>query len=379
MLRRRLLELTAAAAAGAAQKRDQPAGNDTAVAGATPDTTPRVGIVLSSFKGSEDHDGTKLKGLRSPAPPDGPLSAAQLDEMVRKAIELGNTRRGGLPTIVEVGDWVVVKPRIAVHRSAGGRAVAGSVADPRVVRTLIAWLAEHRLGKRITVAEGPSWSAEQPFDAWNSDWDGAFGKISYRAMVDEFARKHPAVRFDIVDLNGDETMEMRAPGRDTGGAYQVPNTLMQCDKLITVAPLATSAQTGVSLTLGSYLGALPGSIYGRLKERASSLAQPHQLLADLFSFHPADYAILGGEWGIEGDAPFGPRAAAIRHNLVLAGANAVAVDAVGVSVMGFVPSRIRHLELAAKRGLGTIETDSIWTRGNAIDEAKRPFRPAASG
>jgi uncharacterized protein (DUF362 family) len=103
------------------------------------------------------------------------------------------------------------------------------------------------------------------------------------------------------------------------------------------------------------------------------------LLADLFSFHPADYAILGGEWGIEGDAPFGPRAAAVRHNLVLAGANAVALDAVGASVMGFVPSRIRHLELAANRGLGVIEIDSIWTRGNTIDEAKRPFRPAASG
>jgi uncharacterized protein (DUF362 family) len=378
MLRRRLLEL-AAAVAGAARSRDQPAGDDTAVAGATLDATPRVGIVLSSFRGSEDHDGTKLSGLRSPAPPGGPLGAAQLDEMVRKAIELGNTRRGGLPAIVEAGDWVVVKPHIALRRTADGRAVAGSVADPRVVKTLIAWLVERRLGERITLAEGPSWSAGQPFDAWDSDWDGAFGKIGYRAMVDEFARKHPAVRFDIADLNGDQTMEMQAPGRDTGGAYHVPRTLMQCDKLITVAPLGTSAQTEVSLTLGSYLGGLPGSIYGRLKEKAASLAQPHQLLADLFSFHPADYAILGGEWGIEGDAPFGPRAAAVRHNLVLAGANAVALDAVGASVMGFVPSRIRHLELAANRGLGVIEIDSIWTRGNTIDEAKRPFRPAASG
>jgi uncharacterized protein (DUF362 family) len=364
MLRRQFVQLAGASAARAAQQ------SDTAVAGATPDTTPRVGIVLSSFRGSEDHDGTKLAGLRSPAPPDRPLSAAQIDEMVRKAIELGNTRRGGLATIVAAEDWVVVKPRIAVRRTADGRTAAGSVADPRVVKALIAWLVEHRRGRRITVAEGPSWSADRPFDAWGSDWDGVFGQIGYRAMVGEFARKHPAVHFDIVDLNGDQTMEMQAPGRDTGGVYHVPLTLMQCDRLIAVAPLGTSAQTEVSLTLGSYLGALPGSIYGRLKEKASSLAEPHQLLADLFSFHPADYAILGGEWGMEGDA-------AVRHNLVLAGPNAVAVDAVGASVMGFVPSRIRHLDLAVKRGLGTIEMDSIWTRGNTIDEARRPFRPAA--
>jgi uncharacterized protein (DUF362 family) len=153
---------------------------------------------------------------------------------------------------------------------------------------------------------------------------------------------------------------------------------MQCDRLIAVAPLGTSTRTGVSLILGSYLGALPGAIYGRLKEKASSLGQPYQVLADLFSFHPADYAILGGEWGIEGDAPYGPKASPVRHNLVLAGANAVAVDVVGAAVMGFAPAGIRHLELAAKRGLGSIEIDLIWTRGNEIDEAKRPFRAAAS-
>jgi len=133
MYRRQLLELAAGAVARAAQK------NDSAVAAASLDTTPRVGIVLSSFKGSEDHDGTKLTGLRNPSPPGGPLSAVQLEAMVRKALELGNTRRGGLETIIEAEDWVVVKPHIA----------GKSVADPRVVRTLIAWLVEHRLSRRL--------------------------------------------------------------------------------------------------------------------------------------------------------------------------------------------------------------------------------------
>ena len=46
--------------------------------------------------------------------------------MVRKAIELGNTRRGGLSAIVQAEDWVVVKPWIAASQKPDGRATARS-------------------------------------------------------------------------------------------------------------------------------------------------------------------------------------------------------------------------------------------------------------
>jgi len=43
---------------------------------------------------------------------DADLSAGQIDAMLRKAISLGTTRRGGLASIVASDDWVVIKPRI---------------------------------------------------------------------------------------------------------------------------------------------------------------------------------------------------------------------------------------------------------------------------
>jgi hypothetical protein len=45
--------------------------------------------------------------------------------------------------------------------------------------------------------------------------------------------------------------------------------------------------------------------------------------------------------------------------------------------MGFDPAKIKHLELASLRGFGNADTATIWTRGNEIEEAKHPFRPAA--
>jgi hypothetical protein len=66
---------------------------DEVIATATQDTTPRVGIVLSSFKQGAEHDGTKIEGLADPRPPDADLTSSQIDAMLRKAIDLGVCRR----------------------------------------------------------------------------------------------------------------------------------------------------------------------------------------------------------------------------------------------------------------------------------------------
>ena len=86
MLRRSFLLTGAGACAALAQ--NQKKEEDVQIAGATQDPTPRVGMVLSSFKEGKDHDGTKISGLSDPRPPSADLTPAQLDAMVRKAIDV---------------------------------------------------------------------------------------------------------------------------------------------------------------------------------------------------------------------------------------------------------------------------------------------------
>jgi uncharacterized protein (DUF362 family) len=362
MLRRQILAMPIAAFAANWQNAKKDPDPDSVTAGATEDATPRVAIILSSFKGSADHDGTPLRGLRTPVPPDAPVTAAQLEAMVNRAIEFGNTRHGGLASLLDDRDWVVIKVRISAQRTPEGRLIAGAVSDPRVVRALAKRLAAKRTIKRITVAEAPA--VPGGLDAWTTDWEGAFGGASYRKVVDELARTYPAVKFDILDLTTDETMEMQTPerlGATEAGVYKVFSTLVRCPGLIAVAPLAVDADHGVSLVLGNYAGVVP--LVARERRTAEQLV-------DLFSFHPPDYSIVGGEWGLEGGG------AGVRHNVILAGASAVAVDATAAAVMGFKPNEIGHLEVATRRGLGTNDIDLVWTRGNEIDEAKRQFAPA---
>ena len=108
MRRREFLGLGASAGLLPAQTPDL----DVAIASATQDTTPRVGIVLSSFREGADHDGTPTTGLDDPQPPDADLTSAQLDAMVRKAIELSATRAGDFASTVGPEDWVVIKTHI---------------------------------------------------------------------------------------------------------------------------------------------------------------------------------------------------------------------------------------------------------------------------
>lgn len=111
MKRRRFLQL-GAAGVGLAATQQKPV-EESATASATSDRTPQVGIVPSSFRGSSDHDGTEVKGLADPRPVDADLTSEQIDAMVRKAIELGRLRNGGLHTIIGPEDWVVIKPNPA--------------------------------------------------------------------------------------------------------------------------------------------------------------------------------------------------------------------------------------------------------------------------
>jgi uncharacterized protein (DUF362 family) len=204
--------------------------------------------------------------------------------------------------------------------------------------------------------------------------------LSYRGVVEEFSGRYPGIRFESVDLNFDETIELPVPEgslakNNPDGLYHIPKTIQQCDKLISLSPLKTHRLTGVSLSLKNYFGVGPGAKYGFPKSGLHKLGAVDEVIVDLFSFHPADYAILGGCWGVEGDGPSAPGARSVHYSVILAGANAVAVDAVGAALMGFDPGRIRHLRLAERKGFGGWDLALIWTRGNEVDQVRRVFRP----
>ncbi len=387
MRRREFLGFSAAATLAAAQQE-----LDVTTASATQDTTPRVSIVLSSFEDGTDHFGAPVAGLKDPQPVDAGLTSAQLDALVRRAIDLAATPRGDFASSVGAEDWVVIKTHIPYCYGLpadGGAYVRGAVTDPRIVRAIIEYLVEHKAGLRFTIVEGsghwkPIKESGLAVDGWTTNWGGVFDGLSYQSMVDGLAAQYPELLFEILDLNFAPAFELPVPdgalaSNNPSGGYTVPSIIRQCDRLVSVAPLATDPVTGVSLSLANYLGIAPGSTYGFPKDKLFALGSRDQIMIDLASYHPADLSVVGGGWGVEGDGT------SVHHNVVIAGARPVCVDMVAASVMGFDPANLPFLALGQSKGLGTTEIDDIWVRGNEIDAALQKFekpsawRPPAGG
>jgi len=316
MNRRKFLNFGILAPLAYAQKKPR---QEAVSAAATRSATPRVGLITSNYRGSEEHDGTKIPGLSDPRPVDADLTPTQIEVMLFKAMDLGSPIAGGISSIITPDEWVVIL----------------AAADSLVVRALTQYLVEHKCGARITIAG-----------------------LSDNKLAEDFTHRFPDILFDRIDLGHDRTVDLPVPNKPDR-SYTIPKTIQQCDRLISVVPLQTDPQTGVSLTIKNYLAIT--------QEGMTSPGNPANLMLDLFAYHPADYAIAGGCWGTEGGT-------SVHHNVIVAGPNALSVDAVAAGVMGFSPAELPYLSLAERRGFGVADPDVIWIRGDQIEEARRPFR-----
>jgi len=93
---------------------------------------------------------------------------------------------------------------------------------------------------------------------------------------------------------------------------------------------------------------------------------------DLFSYCPTDYAVIEGIWGVEGQGP--QTGDDVKLNVIVAGADPVATEAVVSEIMGFNPYDVYHLHLSAAKGFGTWDKYQIEVVGRSIEEVRRPFR-----
>jgi len=107
----------------------------------------------------------------------------------------------------------------------------------------------------------------------------------------------------------------------------------------------------------------------------------HETLVDLLliqrEIHSGIFAVMDGTTA--GNGP-GPRTMIPEtKNIVLAGADQVAIDAVAARLMGFDPMSIRYIALAHERGLGCGDPRSIDVKGMDISDINWRFSVGDNG
>ncbi len=386
----------------------------TALLGASPQTgavlaQTNADSPLVALAGSDDPE------LANPAPLDAPLTTDQVRNVVRLALDRDTSPRN-LRRIVTPDSWVVIKPNIvtAVNRddfTAEGIDHWWLVTDLRVVRAVAEYLIEHVGPRRITIAEGPAWAgsggkldSREFIDGWHSTWEG-FGGLSYAGIAGELDRMRAGTTVDWLDLNEDEGVYVEDfdPGGSGIGALQwvkpgdpdgssdrewtrrkgiwLPRTIMERDVLITVPVLKTHSSAGVTLCFKNLVGCVHSTTYGDGVSK-QKIHQGSQLgllrgIADLgASIHP-DYAVAEGFWATV-QQHLGQNGVGIRHNVVVAGSDIVAAEAMCMMVMGYNPLDYDLLRWLHEKRLGEWHPGRIRIAGPPAETLSRNFPRAVN-
>jgi uncharacterized protein (DUF362 family) len=166
-----------------------------------------------------------------------------------------------------------------------------------------------------------------------------------------------------VDLNKDEFVEVQPPDPLSLKKVKVAKTALE-STIISVAKLKPHRIATVTLSLKNMMGALASK--GTM-HRGVSLSEN---IVDLASVLKPSVAVIDGIIAGEGHENSG---STVEMNLVIAGTDPVAVDAVGAAVMCVEPSEVKHLTLAEKKGLGTCDLRNITVLGEPIAKVQRKF------
>jgi len=232
---------------------------------------------------------------------------------------------------------IVIKPALCYYWDVS----TGETTDPRVVGAVIDYVRERgNAESEIFVVESDATAMRARF---------VFKVLDYEEMAE---RK----KVKLVNLSLDEYTKTPING-EYFSEINVPRTISDANLFVSVPKLKLHSLTKISCVLKNQFGCIP--------HQRKIRYHPHinEVLADLNYVMRPNLCIVDGIV-VKGKFP-------LKLDLIMAGTDAVAVDSVAARIMGFNPRRIKHLTLAAKKGVGSMN-DAIIV-GENLESFKRKF------
>lgn len=247
--------------------------------------------------------------------------------------------------VLSVRKPILIKPNYLNSRHPS----TGITTDSRVIEGIVKFLKAQGISDLI-IGEGSGFA----------DTFEAFKVAGVHAVAERWGLR-------LVDLNRDEFVEVHPPDPLSLKKTKVAKTTLDCT-IISVPKLKLHRIATVTLSLKNMMGALAskGSMHN------GSLSRN---IVDLASVLTPRISVVDGIIAGEGHESSGNP---VEMDLVIAGTDPVAVDAVGAAVMGISPMDVKHLVLAQEKGLGTCSLDQITLVGEPLAKVRRVFRSSLS-
>ena len=223
---------------------------------------------------------------------------------------------------------IIIKPNLIENRPP-------PVTTPvDIVTSLVKYIRAHSKG-RLLIAEGSGGSKTK--DCFNS--------LGYDKLQKQF-------NVELVDLNEADLMTKQKSEFLGHAQIEFPKIIEKA-YLISVPTLKDHTMATVTLSLKNMLGLYPGKVYGgggfggSWKSRIHSPGVGNSIV-DINLCKSPDLSIIDGRVGMLGGHLSGKTR---KFNVIIAGYDPVAVDAVGAKILGH--NQVAHITMCEESGIGS--------------------------
>ncbi len=270
-------------------------------------------------------------------------------EKVRKAVAGAIEMVPGSGDLISKGKRVLLKPNLLSSNDPPERAVN---THPEFIRAVALCCVD----RGCTVLMGDSCGSLAP---------GSTAQAIAMTGLNEIAAE---TGVEIVNFDKVPSIEVEVPGGEMLQRIALAGVVREVDVIITLPKLKTHGLTLFTGALKNQFGLMPGRTKKDTHVAAPKPAAMARALVDVYSVTRPHFAIMDGVVGMEGNGPAAgdPR----KVGLVLASADAVALDAVAAEIMGYAPGEVLTTQFAHERGLGVGNLTQIDVAGVPLAEAK---------
>jgi uncharacterized protein (DUF362 family) len=264
-----------------------------------------------------------------PQPLVAQASGSSWDQITGEALQ----KLGGLKKFVHPGEIVVIKPNMSFDRTPE----QGANVHPLVVRQVVALCLEAG-AKEVKVFDHP---ALDP-------------RLSYKVSgIEDAVRGLKDPRAQVVFADPRDFVPVVAERARNLKKWWYYREALTADRFINIAVAKHHSSAGLTMCLKNMMGAIGGN-------RPSLHPNLAQNIADMNLILRPDLHLLDATRIMVRNGPFGGRLEDVEvRNLVFAGPDPVALDAVGTTLFGKQPSDIPHILKAHQHQLGELDLAKI--------------------
>jgi len=263
---------------------------------------------------------------------------------IHKAIEQSFSLIGGIDDLVKPGMKVLVNPSWVAPPTEPEKGCITQADVTRAVADII-----RDMGARVMIAES---------SAVGVDSEALINGSGYKQLRE--------TGYEVIDLKKAEKAMIPVPCGKVFQEIESYRLVQEADVIVSLPKMKTHDQAGITCSIKK--------LKGLLSDKYKKLMHQEGLfdgVIDLLSAVKPQLAVVDGIYCQEGLGPiFGKP---VEMDLIVAGKDLVAVDAVCGLIMGFQPEEVLLTKNGAERGLGTSKFEKIDILGVPLEKVRRRF------